>query len=170
MNIEMKTLHLQKTAISHSFLRNNLEILSQEGVYIIRNYEDVQYVGCSRNLANRLSDHIGASGITNFFAWTDIDIIFCKNCFEVEKFYIEKLKPEHNGGITTVAKIKNQTGGYHKAKRATFIVKNHLLAELKNISYWERIPIQELINSAFEEHIKKYTTHTDERLRHNTRE
>ena len=162
MNTDMKSLRLQKTAISHSFLRNNVEILSQEGVYIIRNNTEVQYVGCSRNLVNRLSDHISASGITNFFPWTDIDLIFCDNCFEVEKRYIEKLKPQHNGGITTVAKIKNKSGGYDKAQRATFIVKKDVLAELKNISYWERIPIQELINAAFEEHIKKYTSITNE--------
>jgi hypothetical protein len=40
--------------------------------------------------------------------------------------------------------------------RATFIIKKELLEKIKDIAYWERVLIKDIINLAMEETIKNY--------------
>lgn len=40
--------------------------------------------------------------------------------------------------------------------RATILITKELLEKLKNLSYWERLPLKEVISAALEAHIDKY--------------
>lgn len=162
-----KSLLLSKSAIDLITWKYNQHELMRSGVYIFRNNSEVQYVGCSKWLYNRLSQHLRPSGITSFFKWTHIDVIFCADYFDVEKFYINELKPNFNGRITGLAKIKNEYGGYSQGKRATFIVKQDILDKVKAIAYWERKGINEIFRNAINEYVSKHQTQQplNERLR-----
>ena len=41
--------------------------------------------------------------------------------------------------------------------RATFIVKEHLLEAVKNIAYWDRTMIKDIVNTALQDYIDTYT-------------
>lgn len=151
-----QSLLISKSSIDLVTWKYNQHELMRSGVYIFRNNSEVQYVGCSKWLYNRLSQHLRPSGITSFFKWTHIDVIFCADYFDVEKFYINELKPKYNGSITGLAKIKNESGGYSRAKRATFILKKDLLDKIKAIAYWERKGINEVFNDFLEEIVSNY--------------
>ncbi len=153
------TLLLTKTAIDCVTWKYKQKQLMRSGVYVFRNNKEVQYVGCSKWLYNRLSQHLRPSGMTSMFTWTHIDVMFCNDYFDVEKFYINKLKPNFNGRITGLARIKNEYGGYSQGKRATFIVKQDLLDKIKAIAYWERKGINEVFRDAVSEYLSKHQTH-----------
>ena len=153
------TLLLTRTAIDCVTWKYNQQQLMRSGVYVFRNNKEVQYVGCSKWLYRRLSQHLRPSGMTSMFKWTHIDVMFCDNYFDVEKFYINKLKPNFNGRITGLARIKNEYGGYSQGKRATFIVKQNLLDKIKAIAYWERKGINEVFRDAVSEYLSKHQTH-----------
>ncbi len=48
----------------------------------------------------------------------------------------------------------SQQGTKENETRATFIVKEELLEKIKNIAYWDRVLIKDVINKALEEYIK----------------
>jgi hypothetical protein len=50
----------------------------------------------------------------------------------------------------------SQEGTKENEIRATFIVNEELLEKLKNIAYWERLLIKEVVNSALVEAVAKY--------------
>lgn len=152
------TLLLTKTAIDCVTWKYKQQQLMRSGVYVFRNNKEVQYVGCSKWLYNRLSQHLRPSGMTSMFTWTHIDVMFCSNYFDVEKFYINKLKPKYNGSITGLTKIKNEFGSYTQGKRATFIIKKDLLLKVKAIAYWERKGINEIFNDLLKEYISQHET------------
>ena len=151
----METINLQKTQLYGLSHAGQQKLLAKSGVYIFRKNMEVQYVGCSSNLSNRLNQHLMPSGISNMFEWNNISVVFCDNYFEVEKFYINELKPKHNGGITTNLKIKTNTG-YVKGKLASFRLRESVLNKLKSIAYWDRLQIQDVMNDALEQYIKNY--------------
>jgi predicted GIY-YIG superfamily endonuclease len=159
MNIEMRnSLLISKASIDLCSWKYNQQELMRSGVYIFRNHSEIQYVGCSKWLYNRLSQHLRPSGMTSMFQWTHIDVIFCHDYFDVEKFYINELKPKYNGSITGLAKIKNEFGSYTQGKRATFIIKQDLLQKVKAIAYWERKGINEIFNDLLREYISQHET------------
>ncbi len=54
--------------------------------------------------------------------------------------------------------IKNSSkaGTKENETRATFIVNDELLEKLKGISYWDRVPIKDLVNAALLDAVTKY--------------
>jgi len=67
-------------------------------------------------------------------------------------------KPKKGRPVTQFKEItkSSQEGTKEKEIRATFIVNEELLEKLKNIAYWERLLIKEVINSALVEAVAKY--------------
>jgi len=51
----------------------------------------------------------------------------------------------------------SQEGTKEGETRATFIVRESLLDEVKAIAYWDRLLIKDVIEKAFEEAVAKYT-------------
>ena len=41
-------------------------------------------------------------------------------------------------------------------ERATVIVNSGAMEKLRNIAYWDRLSLKEVVSSAFEEYVKKY--------------
>jgi hypothetical protein len=71
----------------------------------------------------------------------------------------DKPEKKKRGRPTTVNKLitkSSQEGTKENETRATFIVREDLLDKLKNIAYWERIFLKEVINTALQEAIDKY--------------
>jgi hypothetical protein len=61
------------------------------------------------------------------------------------------------GRPTTQTKVitkSSQQGTKENETRATFIVKEELLDKVKDIAYWDRKLIKDVINSALEDYIK----------------
>lgn len=56
-------------------------------------------------------------------------------------------------------KLQSKQSSKHGLKlgstRATFIVKEELLKKLKDLAYWERRKIQDVVNEALEDYLKK---------------
>ena len=50
----------------------------------------------------------------------------------------------------------SQEGTKFDETRATFLVKEDQLEELKAIAYWDRLKIKEVTNNAFEEYLRNY--------------
>jgi hypothetical protein len=67
-------------------------------------------------------------------------------------------KPRRGRPKTQNKKItkSSQEGTKENETRATFIVKEQLLEEIKSIAYWERDMIKNIINSALEEAVANY--------------
>ncbi len=53
----------------------------------------------------------------------------------------------------------SQEGTKEHETRATFIVREELLENIKNIAYWERKQIKEVIHTALQEAVDKYVKH-----------
>jgi hypothetical protein len=51
--------------------------------------------------------------------------------------------------------------------RATFIIKKELLEKVKDIAYWERVRIKDVINLALEKVVKKYDKNNQRKLKRN---
>jgi hypothetical protein len=62
-------------------------------------------------------------------------------------------RPKSN--FKTVEKT-SQIGTKEGEVRATFIVDEKTLAQIKALSYWERLPIKEIVGKALESEIAKY--------------
>jgi predicted GIY-YIG superfamily endonuclease len=152
----MEKMLLQKSSIDYN-LKYSKDLLQKAGVYIFSNQGDVQYVGCSKNIFDRLSQHLYPSGISKLFQWNQVEVIFCDNYFEVEKFCIKELKPAHNGGITSNVLLKQGTG-YTMGKRHTLILQQNIIDKMKAIAYWERRKIQDVANEAILAYIDQYET------------
>lgn len=150
----MEKILLQKSGIEYN-LKYSKDLLQKSGVYIFSNKSDVQYVGCSKNIFDRLSQHLYPSGISKLFQWNQVEIIFCDNYFEVEKFCIKELKPSYNGGITSNVLLKQGTG-YTMGKRHTLILQQDIIDKVKAIAYWERRKIQDIANEAILAYIDQY--------------
>ena len=61
------------------------------------------------------------------------------------------------GRPTTQTKVitkSSQQGTKENETRATFIVKEELLEKIKNVAYWDRVLIKDVINLALEDYIK----------------
>ena len=58
---------------------------------------------------------------------------------------------------TKVITKSSQEGTKENETRATFIVNEELLEKLKAIAYWDRVLVKEVINTALEEAVEKYT-------------
>lgn len=56
----------------------------------------------------------------------------------------------------TVVQNTSKAGTKENETRATFIVNDDLLDKLKGISYWDRVPIKDLVDAALLEAITKY--------------
>lgn len=67
-------------------------------------------------------------------------------------------RPKKGRPVTQFKEItkSSQEGTKENEIRATFIVNEELLEKLKNIAYWERLLIKEVINSALVEAVAKY--------------
>ena len=67
-------------------------------------------------------------------------------------------KPKKGRPVTNFKEItkSSQEGTKENEIRATFIVNEGLLEKLKNIAYWERILIKDVVNLALVEKIEKY--------------
>lgn len=52
----------------------------------------------------------------------------------------------------------SQEGTKNDETRATFIVKEELLARVKALAYWEREQIKETIHRALEDYVERYET------------
>ena len=50
----------------------------------------------------------------------------------------------------------SQEGTKENETRATFIINEDLLENLKSIAYWERILIKEVVDTALQEYLEKY--------------
>ena len=154
MNTNMERILLQKSSIEYN-LKFSKGLLQKSGVYIFSHKSVVQYVGCSKNLFERLSQHLYPSGISKLFQWNQVEVVFCDNYLEVEKFCIKELKPIHNGGITSKVLVK-QGSGYTMGKRHTLILEQHIIDKIKAIAYWERQKIQDVANKALLAYIDQY--------------
>ncbi len=150
----MEKMLLQKSGIEYN-LKYSKNLLQKAGVYIFSYNSDVQYVGCSKNIFDRLTQHLYPSGISKLFKWNQVEIVFCDNYFEIEKYCIKELKPAYNGGITSNVLLK-QGIGYTMGKRHTFILEQHIIDKLKAIAYWERRKIQDVANEAILAYIDQY--------------
>ena len=150
----MEKLLLQKSCIDYN-LKYSKDLLQKSGVYIFSNKSDVQYVGCSKNIFSRLSQHLYPSGISKLFEWNQVEVIFCDNYFEVEQFCIKELNPKYNGGITSNLLLK-QGNGYTMGKRHTLILQQTIIDKMKAIAYWERRKIQDVANEAILAYIEMY--------------
>ena len=150
----MEKMLLQKSSIEFD-LKFSKDLLQKSGVYIFSNKSDVQYVGCSKNIFYRLTQHLYPSGISKLFQWNKVEVIFCDDYFEVEKFCIKELKPAYNGGITSNVLLKQGTG-YTMGKRHTLILQQEIIDKVKAIAYWERRKIQDVANEAILAYIEKY--------------
>lgn len=66
--------------------------------------------------------------------------------------------PKRGRPATQTKKItkSSQEGTKENETRATFIVKEDLLEKLKNLAYWERCLIKDLVNKSLEDTITKY--------------
>ncbi len=56
----------------------------------------------------------------------------------------------------TVVQNTSKAGTKENETRATFIVNDELLEKLKGISYWDRVPIKDLVNAALLDAVTKY--------------
>jgi hypothetical protein len=67
-------------------------------------------------------------------------------------------KPKKGRPVVNFKEItkSSQEGTKENEIRATFIVNEELLEKLKNIAYWERLLIKEVVNSALIEAVAKY--------------
>jgi hypothetical protein len=67
-------------------------------------------------------------------------------------------KPKRGRPVTQTKEItkSSQEGTKENETRATFIINEELLEKLKNIAYWERLLIKEVVNSALVEAVAKY--------------
>ena len=67
-------------------------------------------------------------------------------------------KPKRGRPVTQTKEItkSSQEGTKENETRATFIVREDLLENLKAVAYWERMLIKDVINTAFEEALAKY--------------
>lgn len=69
-------------------------------------------------------------------------------------------KPKNKGGRpkTSTRQItkSSQEGTKENETRATFIVKEPLLEAVKNIAYWDRIMIKDIVNTALQDYIEKH--------------
>lgn len=57
---------------------------------------------------------------------------------------------------TKEIKKSSQEGTKQNETRATFIINEHYLEQLKAIAYWERLLIKDVVNMALEDAINKY--------------
>ena len=79
---------------------------------------------------------------------------------------IEKLLKEKNKGVKRGRPTVNareitkssQEGTKLNETRATFIVNEVILEKLKDMAYWERLKIKEVIAAALEDAVSKYET------------
>lgn len=62
-------------------------------------------------------------------------------------------RPKTSTRVITKSSQENTKDG---ETRATFIVKEDLLRTLKEIAYWDRILIKEVVNTALQEYIDRY--------------
>jgi hypothetical protein len=67
-------------------------------------------------------------------------------------------KPKKGRPVTNFKEItkSSQEGTKENEIRATFIVNEEILEKLKNIAYWERLLIKDVVNLALVEAIAKY--------------
>jgi hypothetical protein len=67
-------------------------------------------------------------------------------------------RPKKGRPVTQFKEVtkSSQEGTKENEIRATFIVNEELLEKLKNIAYWERLLIKEVVNSALVEAVAKY--------------
>jgi hypothetical protein len=67
-------------------------------------------------------------------------------------------KPKRGRPVTQTKEItkSSQEGTKENETRATFIVNEYLLDKIKAISYWERIMIKEVVDTALQEYVNKY--------------
>lgn len=68
----------------------------------------------------------------------------------------EKPKRGRPKTSTRVITKSSQEGTKENETRATFIVNETALEELKAIAYWDRITIKEVINTALGDYLEKY--------------
>jgi hypothetical protein len=57
---------------------------------------------------------------------------------------------------TKVPKDTTEEGTLPGEKRATFIVKEELLDKVKNIAYWDRVKIKNVLEEALQKHISTW--------------
>lgn len=69
-------------------------------------------------------------------------------------------KPKRGRPKTQTKEItkSSQDGTKENETRATFIVKENLLEELKAIAYWDRVLIKDVLNTAIQEYVDEYKT------------
>ncbi len=73
-------------------------------------------------------------------------------------------KPKRGRPKTSTREVtkSSQEGTKEKETRATFIVREDLLEKIKRISYWDRVRIKDIVNSALEEAVAKYESNNGE--------
>lgn len=59
--------------------------------------------------------------------------------------------------VNKVISKSSQEGTKESETRATFIVNEDILEKIKAIAYWDRILIKDVVNTALQEAIDKYT-------------
>lgn len=69
-------------------------------------------------------------------------------------------KPKNKGGrpktSTRVVTKSSQESTKEGETRATFIVKEPLLEDIKNIAYWDRVMIKDIVNTALQHYVDQY--------------
>ncbi len=73
-------------------------------------------------------------------------------------------KPKRGRPQTSTREVtkSSQEGTKVGETRATFIVREDLLEKIKGISYWDRVRIKDIVNSALEEAVAKYESNKGE--------
>lgn len=73
-------------------------------------------------------------------------------------------KPKKGRPQTVTKEItkSSQEGTKEKETRATFIVNEELLDDVKAIAYWERSLIKDVVNTALKEYIERYVAEKGE--------
>lgn len=82
------------------------------------------------------------------------------------------LKDSIEKGINIVSDASSirpsvEEGLNEEETRATFIVKKELLEKVKDIAYWERVRIKDVVNLALEKVVKKYDKNNQRRFKRN---
>lgn len=82
------------------------------------------------------------------------------------------LKDNIEKGINIVSDASSirpsvEEGLNEEETRATFIVKKELLEKVKDIAYWERVRIKDVVNLALEKVVKKYDKNNQRRFKRN---
>ena len=111
-------------------------------VYILKDDDDIVYVGSSINVKSRLGTHL-SQGLKYF------------NSFEIKSCLLEDMVIEERKLIEEFLPKYNKNFKMAKGERFTIIIKKKLKQELEEVALQEQTTISELAREAIENKVKR---------------